>query len=180
VNVQAIDVDDLAQRLVATCYLKGDFVLASGRRSSYYFDKYRFETRPDLLAPVASLIAARIRPGADRVAGPELGAVAIATAVSLQSGLPFIIVRSDAKDYGTAQRIEGPFQQGDSIVLLEDVLTTGGSVIKAARALTEAGCRIPQIVGVVDREEGAQEAILAAGYVLDAIFTRSQLERWMD
>jgi orotate phosphoribosyltransferase len=180
VNVQAIELDNLAQQLVATCYLKGDFVLASGRRSSYYFDKYRFETRPELLAPVASLIAARIRPGVDRLAGPELGAVAIATAVSLQAGLPFIIVRSEAKDYGTGQRIEGPFRPGDSVALLEDVLTTGGSVIKAAQAVAEAGCRVVQVIGVVDREEGAQDAVRAAGYELDAIFTRSQLERWMD
>jgi orotate phosphoribosyltransferase len=178
--VQAIDADNLARQLVAACYLKGDFVLASGRRSSYYFDKYRFETRPDLLAPIASLIAARIRPGADRVAGPELGAVAIAAAVSLQYGLPFIIVRSEAKEYGTGQRIEGPFQEGDSIVLIEDVLTTGGSVIKAAQAIADAGCRVTQVIGVVDREEGAKEALRAVGYELDALFTRSQLERWMD
>src|ERR671923_182177 len=105
--------EELAAGLREHAYLEGDFVLRSGRRSSYYFDKYRFETRPELLAPVASLIAARIRPGVDRLAGPELGAVAIATAVSLQSGHPFIIVRSEAKDYGTGQRIEGPFRPGD-------------------------------------------------------------------
>jgi orotate phosphoribosyltransferase len=176
---QAIDGDELAQRLVAACYLKGDFVLASGRRSSYYFDKYRFETRPDLLAPVAALIAGRLGTGVDRIAGPELGAVAIATAVSLQSGVPFIIVRSEAKGYGTGHRIEGPHEPGDAVVVLEDVLTTGGSVINAAQAVAAAGCRVARIIGVVDREEGAREAIKAAGYEMDAIFTRSQLERWM-
>jgi len=180
VTVEAIAGDDLARKLVAACYLKGDFVLASGRRSKYYFDKYRFETRPDLLAPVAELIAARITPGVTRIAGPELGAVAIATAVSLSSGLPFIIVRGEAKEYGTSKRIEGPFEPGDEVVVLEDVLTTGGSVIKAAQAVVDAGCRGTHIIGVVDREEGAREAIVAAGFGLEAVFTRSQLEQWMD
>jgi len=175
----AVNRERLARRLVEAAYLEGDFVLASGRRSRYYFDKYRFETRPDLLAPVASLIADLVPAGTDRIAGPELGAVALAAAASLASGLPCLFVRGEAKAYGTAKQIEGPFEPGDAVAVIEDVMTSGGSAIKAAQALTEAGCRITRIVGVIDREEGAAQAVNEAGYELVAVFTRSELERFL-
>jgi orotate phosphoribosyltransferase len=180
VQQTAIDRDRLARQMVDVAYLEGDFVLASGRRSRYYFDKYRFETRPDLLAPVAALIAEMIPSGTTRVAGPELGAVALAAAASLASGLPSLFVRGEAKAYGTANRIEGPFDPGDSVVVIEDVMTSGASAINAAQALTEAGCQVTRIVGVIDREEGAAEAVRRAGYELVAVFTRSELEQYLD
>ena len=107
--------DELARALSDAAYLEGDFVLRSGRRSKYYLDKYRFETRPDLLAPLGRAIADAVRehePEATRLAGPELGAVALAAAASLESGLPFLIVRKEAKDYGTSKRLEGVFERG--------------------------------------------------------------------
>jgi len=174
-----VDREQLARQVVEAAYLEGDFVLASGRRSRYYFDKYRFETRPDLLAPVASLIADLIPPGTARLAGPELGAVALAAAASLASGLPCLFVRGQAKAYGTANQIEGPFQRGDAVVVIEDVMTSGGSAIKAAQALEAAGCQVTLLIGVIDREEGAAEAVRAAGYELAAVFTRSELERFL-
>jgi orotate phosphoribosyltransferase len=163
--------------MVDAAYLEGDFLLASGRRSRYYFDKYRFETRPDLLAPVASLITELVPAGTARIAGPELGAVALAAAASLASGLPCLFVRGEAKAYGTGNRIEGPFEAGDRVAVIEDVMTSGGSAITAARALVDAGCRVTRIIGVIDREEGAGEAVQAAGFELAAVFTRSELER---
>ncbi len=175
----AVDREQLARQLVAVAYLEGDFVLASGRRSRYYFDKYRFETRPELLAPVASLIAELIPPGTTRIAGPELGAVALATAASLASGLPCLFVRGEAKAYGTGNRIEGPFDAGDAVAVIEDVMTSGGSAIKAAGALGEAGCRVTRLIGVIDREEGAAEAIRGAGYDFAPVFTRSELEHYL-
>ena len=175
----AVDREHLARQLVEAAYLEGDFVLASGRRSRYYFDKYRFETRPELLAPVASLIAGLIPSGTARIAGPELGAVALATAASLASGLPCLFVRGEAKAYGTGNRIEGPFQEGDAVVVVEDVMTSGGSAIKAAQAVMEAGCRVTRLIGVIDRGEGAGEAIRAAGYEFVPVFTRSELERYL-
>lgn len=171
--------EQLARQMVQAAYLEGDFVLASGRHSRYYFDKYRFETRPDLLAPVASLIADLIPPDTARLAGPELGAVALAAATSLASGLPCLFVRGRAKTYGTANQIEGPFELGDAVVVIEDVLTSGGSAIKAAQALEAAGCQVTRLIGVIDREEGAAEAIRAAGYELAAVFTRSELDRFL-
>src|SRR4249920_3631770 len=105
-------------------YLEGDFLLRSGRRSKYYLDKYRFETRPDLLRALGVSLASAIRehePEADRLAGPELGAVALAAAASLETGLPFLIVRKEAKDHGTANRLEGLSEEGECICLVEDV-----------------------------------------------------------
>ena len=108
--------DELATALREHAYLEGDFVLRSGRRSRYYLDKYRFETRPELLAPLGERIAARaleLEPEAARLAGPELGAVALAAAASLASGLPFLIVRKEAKGYGTDKRLEGVYADGE-------------------------------------------------------------------
>jgi len=169
--------DQLARQLVDAAYLEGDFLLASGRRSRYYFDKYRFETRPDLLAPVASLIADLVPAGTARIAGPELGAVALAAAASLVTGLPCLFVRGEAKAYGTGNRIEGPFEAGDSVAVIEDVMTSGGSAVNAARALVEAGCRATRIIGVIDREGGAAEAGRAAGFELAVGFKPSELGR---
>src|SRR6266566_2912038 len=127
--------DELAKRLVEVAYLEGDFVLASGRRSRYYFDKYLFETRPELLGAVAELIAQKLPAGTQRIAGPELGAVALAAAASIAAGVPSLFVRGAAKAYGTAKRIEGPINAGDVVVMIEDVVTSGGSSIEAARAV---------------------------------------------
>ena len=110
-------VDELGVKLREHALLEGDFVLRSGRRSSYYLDKYRFETRPELLGPLGERLAAAAsehEPDAVRLAGPALGAVALAASASLASGLPFVIVRDAAKQYGTANRLEGPFEQGRS------------------------------------------------------------------
>src|SRR5204863_8518749 len=117
----------LLQAIREHAYLEGDFLLRSGRRSSYYLDKYRFETRPDLLGPLGERIAeavAEVEPDAVRLAGPELGAVALAAAASLASGLPFLIVRKEAKEYGTGNRLEGVFEEGECVCLVEDVVTS--------------------------------------------------------
>src|SRR5207244_11067300 len=118
---RAVVSDALAEALVAHAYLEGDFLLRSGKRSRYYLDKYRFETRPDLLKPLGERIAAEVRkhaPDATRLAGPELGAVALAAAASLESGLPFLIVRKAAKEYGTSKQIEGPYEEGEGVRLV--------------------------------------------------------------
>ena len=169
---------NLAEALREHAYLEGDFVLRSGRRSSYYLDKYRFETRPDLLGPLGERIAeavAEVEPDAVRLAGPELGAVALAAAASLASGLPFLIVRKEAKEYGTANRLEGVFEPGDLACLVEDVVTSGGAAIAAIGALREAGLEVRNAVCVVDREEGGADALAAAGVHLRPLFLASEL-----
>ena len=128
--------EELRSALREHAYLEGDFVLRSGRRSRYYLDKYRFETRPDLLEALAQRIAAEVaeaEPEADRLAGPELGAVALAAAASLASRLPFLIVRKAAKEYGTGNRLEGAYESGDTVCLIEDVVTSGGASSTSTR-----------------------------------------------
>jgi orotate phosphoribosyltransferase len=159
-------------------YLEGDFVLRSGRRSSYYLDKYRFETRPDLLAPLAARLAdlvAEHEPDADRLAGPELGAVALATAASLASGLPFLIVRKESKDYGTGNRLEGSFTAGERVCLVEDVVTSGGAALAAVQALREVGLECRTAVCVVDREEGGVDELARHGVRLRPLFRAGEL-----
>jgi len=158
--------------------LEGDFVLRSGRRSSYYLDKYRFSTRPDLLAPLGAAIAEAVRahePLAVRIAAPELGAVPLAAAASLASGLPFVIVRSSAKEYGTGNRIEGVFEPGERVCLVEDVVTAGGAALEAVEALRDAGLIVSTVVCVVDREEGGADALARAAVRLRALFVASEI-----
>ena len=169
---------ELARGLREAAYLEGDFVLRSGRRSKYYLDKYRFETRPDLLGPLGEALAAAVRehePEAARLAGPELGAVALAAAASLQSGLPFLIVRKAAKDYGTANRLEGVHEEGESVCLIEDVVTSGGAAIDAIQALREVGLRVSTAICVVDREEGGVDELARHAVRLRPLFRASEL-----
>jgi orotate phosphoribosyltransferase len=169
---------ELRRALKEHAYLEGDFVLRSGRRSRYYLDKYRFETRPDLLRALGERLAAQIReyePDAARIAGPELGAVALAAAASLESGLPFLIVRKEAKDYGTANRLEGAFVPGERICLVEDVVTSGGAALSAVQALRDAGLDCGTAICVVDREEGGVDELARHAVRLRSLFTASDV-----
>jgi orotate phosphoribosyltransferase len=168
---------DLIGAIREAAYLEGDFVLRSGKRSSYYLDKYRFGTRPDLLAPLGEAIARAVQefePEAVRIAAPELGAVSLAAAASLAGGLPFVIVRNTAKGYGTSNRIEGAFEPGELVCLVEDVVTSGGAAIAAVEALREAGLRVSTAICVVDREEGGVDALARAAIRLRPLFQASQ------
>jgi orotate phosphoribosyltransferase len=170
--------EELAAALREHAYLEGDFVLRSGRRSRYYLDKYRFETRPDLLRPLGEQIAAAVAehaPESVRIAGPELGAVALAAAASLSGGLPFLIVRKEAKAYGTGNRLEGPFEAGEEVCLVEDVVTSGGAAVGAVEALREAGLVCRTAVCVVDREEGGADALARHAVRLRPLFGASEL-----
>ncbi len=166
---------ELARDIVGAAYLRGDFVLSSGARSHYYFDKYLFETKPSILRRVASFLAELVPPQTDRIAGPELGALALATALSLETGLPFVIVRKAAKEYGTSRLMEGEIYPGERVVVVEDVISTGAQGIRAADRLKEVGAHVLGILAVIDREQGGPEAISAAGYTLTTLFSRKDL-----
>jgi orotate phosphoribosyltransferase len=169
---------ELARALREHAYLEGDFLLRSGRRSRYYLDKYRFETRPELLRELGRRIAEAVRehaPDATRLAGPELGAVALAAAASLASELPFVIVRGAAKEYGTANRIEGAYEQGEIVCLVEDVVTSGGALLDSVGALREAGLTVRTAVCVVDREEGGIDALARHAVRLRPLFGVSDI-----
>ena len=170
--------EELGALLVDRALLEGDFVLRSGRRSSWYLDKYRFETEPEILRALGVRLADATRehePEAVRLAGPALGAVALAASAAMASDLPFIIVRGETKEYGTAKRIEGPFEPGELVCLLEDVVTSGGALAEAVSALRDEGLVVRNAVCVVDREEGGSDTLARLGVRLRALFRASEL-----
>ena len=169
-----MDTAQLAARMKAVAYLEGDFTLRSGKKSKYYFDKYLFETQPDILAELGKLYVPYTQ-DADVIAGPELGAVALAAATSLASGKPFAIVRKAAKDYATGKLVEGTAVAGKKVLLVEDIGTTAGAALEAASVLKAAGATITQIVFVIDRMEGARENVEKAGFKFAALFNRKDL-----
>lgn len=167
--------DEMALRIAELSVLRGNFTLRSGRTSTWYIDKYRFSTDPDLLRSLGELFSDRIPNGTHRLAGAELGGIPLVTTASMATGIPCLFVRNQKKDYGTAQRFEGIMNAGDRIVLLEDVATTGGQVLEAARDLQEAGGIVSTIIATVDRMEGARENIESAGFAFEALFTVEDL-----
>ena len=172
--------DELARALREHAYLEGDFLLRSGRRSRYYLDKFRFETQPEVLRALGEELARAVEelePDAVRLACPVLGAVVLAASASLASGLPFVIVRDEAKEYGTANRIEGAFEPGELVCLVEDVVTSGGALLEAVEALREAGLEVRHAVSVVDREEGGVDALAREGVRLRGLFRASELSK---
>lgn len=174
--------DALARALADAALLHGTFTLRSGRTSTFYLDKYLFLTDPALLQPVAQRLAQRIRAleaelgqRVDRLAGTELGGVPLVAAVSLASGLPCLFVRGRKKEYGTERQVEGNLQAGDRVVLIEDVVTTGGAVLDALAVLRRAGARVLAVLAVVDRQEGGRERCQQVGVRFDALFSRADL-----
>jgi orotate phosphoribosyltransferase len=170
--------EQLGAALVRRAYLEGDFVLRSGRRSRYYLDKYRFETDPELLAGLGRELGELVRSAGgdpDLLAGPELGAVPLAAVTAVETGLPYLIVRKAAKDYGTANRLEGVHEAGQRVCVVEDVVTSGGALLSAVEALRDAGLHVSAAICVVDREEGGADAIAEAGVPFTALFTSSGL-----
>jgi len=176
-----VDRESLGRLLLEAAYLEGDFVLRSGKRSKYYLDKYLFETEPQVLRGIVREMAGMIRDrlakgaGYDRLAAPELGGVVLGAGLSLELGLPLLLVRKVAKDYGTGRRIEGRFAQGERVAVIEDIVTSGGAAIQAVEALREAGMVVEDLFCVVDREEGGQEASTRSGLILHPLFTSSGL-----
>jgi orotate phosphoribosyltransferase len=165
----------LIKRIKETAYLEGDFVLRSGKRSKYYLDKYLFETCPDILRALGKEFAKHVTDDVTLIAGAELGGVALAAATAMQTGKNWIIVRQSRKDHGTGKLIEGVLKPSDAVLLVEDIATTGGQVLEAAKVITEAGAKIKKIVCVIDRKQGAAENITQAGYKFEAILTKDDL-----
>ena len=167
--------DELAKRIAEVSLLRGEFTLRSGRKSNYYLDKYLFETQPDILKALGEMFAGHVGPHVDRIAGAELGAVALAAAAGMATGKPFVFIRNQKKDYGTSKLLEGSLKAGETVLIVEDVLTTGGQVLEAAKTLKDAGAKIDRIVAVIDRLEGARANIEAGGYQFESLFTTKDL-----
>lgn len=172
----------LARMIADVALLRGTFTLRSGRTSSYYLDKYLFSTRPEVLRQLGAMFAERITAFEKargvkiaRLAGAELGGIPLVTAASMHTGLPCLFVRNKKKDYGTAKQLEGVLNKGDTVLLLEDVATTGGQALEAVQSVRESGGNVLGIIATIDRQEGARENVEKAGLAFEALFTKAEL-----
>ncbi len=167
---------EFAQALKKAAYLEGDFTLRSGKKSKYYLDKYLFETQPELLRELGRRFAKYVHDGIDRIAGAELGAIALAAATALETGKPFVIVRNSKKaGYGTGKLIEGRLEKGDRVLVVEDICTSGGQALEAMKALTDGGATVDRLVVVIDRQEGGRANVEKAGHTFDSLLTSEDL-----
>jgi len=166
---------ELARRIYERSRLTGEFRLRSGAVSDEYFDKYLFESDPLLLRDIADALMSQLPAGVDALAGLELGGVPLATVASQVSELPTLFVRKQAKSYGTCRLAEGGEIDGRRLVVIEDVVTSGGQVIESCRVLRERGAQIVAALCVIDREAGGRENLAAEGLDLRSLFTMSQL-----
>jgi orotate phosphoribosyltransferase len=170
-----MDRAELAQRVHAASHLTGRFKLRSGSYSDQYFDKYRFESDPDLLREIGDALVELVPDGAELLAGLELGGVPLATVASQRTGMPLVFVRKQAKEYGTCKQVEGTDPSGRRVVIVEDVVTSGGAILDALPALRAVGAEVVAAICAIDREAGAHEALAAEGVPLHAAFTMSAL-----
>jgi orotate phosphoribosyltransferase len=164
------DREALARDLVAASYLKGDFTLRSGKRSNRYFDKFLFETDPQLLKRIGAQLAPLVPKETQRLAAPELGAVLLGGAVSMETGLPLLLVRKEPKGYGTGKQLEGRFTPGERVTVIEDVVTTGGDSLRSIQVLRDAALDVIHLVVVLDRGEGGEENIREARIPYSPLF----------
>ena len=168
---------ELARLVRDRCLLTGHFVLRSGRTADNYFDKYQFEASPGLLGQLAAAMVPLIPAGTQVLAGLEMGGIAVVTALGLQTGLPCAFVRKQAKAYGTARLAEGADVAGQRVLVVEDVVTSGGQIAISTGELRELGATVDDALCVIDRQEGGAEALAADGIRLHALLTRADLEQ---
>ncbi|MEZ5559095.1 MAG: phosphoribosyltransferase family protein [Pseudomonadales bacterium] len=167
---------DLAQRIRQSSKLSGSFRLRSGAVSDSYFDKYQFESDPQLLRAIAERMARLLPPGTDVLAGLELGGIPVVTALSQVTGLPAAFIRKAAKTYGTCRYAEGPDLRGRSVVLIEDVVSSGGALLDALAMLAADGVHPRVALCVIDRESGGCQALREADVELRCVFTMREIE----
>src|SRR4029079_128618 len=170
-----MDRHHLAHRIYAVSHLSGTFTLRSGVVSHEYFDKYMFESDPELLRAIASACIPLVPAGTAALARLELGGVPLATVMSQVSRLPARFVRKEAKTYGTCRLAEGGELEGKRLCIVEDVITSGGAVIGAAVELRARGAILGPVVCVIDRESGGVENLAAQGLEVHALFTMHEL-----
>ena len=170
----------LAADIDACCRLTGEFTLRSGQVAPEYFDKYLFESDPELLARVVAQMTDLVPDDTELLGGLELGGVPIATMLSARVGLPALFVRKRAKEYGTCKLAEGPDVDGRRVTLVEDVITTGGAVRDATEALRAAGARVEVVVCAIDRSPGDQNPLADAGLEVRSVLTKAELDAARD
>lgn len=168
---------ELARRIYQRSHLVGDFLLRSGQRSTEYFDKYLFEAEPALLLEIAWQLQRLIPAETQVLAGLELGGIPLVTALGMVTGLPMAFVRKKAKDYGTCKLAEGAMIKGRRVLVIEDVVTSGGQVAESITALRQHGAWIDHALCVIDRQQGGFQLLAQLGVHLHALFTMDDLKR---
>ena len=166
---------ELAQRIYATSHLTGDFLLRSGQRAHEYFDKYRFEGDPALLDAIAEQMAPLVPVEAQVLAGLEMGGIPVVTALGRHTGLPCAFVRKQAKTYGTCRLAEGAEVAGKRVLVIEDVVTSGGQIVISTAELRALGAEISAALCVIDREQGGIQTLAAEGIKLLSLLTADDL-----
>ena len=172
-----MDKAELARRIKKASYLTGEFTLRSGKTSSFYWDKYRFESDPELLSAIVDAMEKLLPSSFDKLAGLELGGIPLATCLSLKTGKPLLCVRKTAKTYGTCNLVEGGFQAGETVTVIEDVITVAGQVCTSVKQMRELGLLVKHVVCVIDRQQGGRENLKEIGCSLASVFTLEALER---
>jgi orotate phosphoribosyltransferase len=167
----------LAKRIYTTAHITGTFLLRSGVTSNEYFDKYLFEADPKLLKDIAEALVPLVPPGIDALAGLEMGGIPIATMLSQFTGLPVLFVRKEAKEYGTCKIAEGGQVKGRKLLIVEDVVTSGGAILDAAKALVAEGAILDQVVCVIDRESSGPANLAKVNLTLKPLFTMTELKK---
>jgi orotate phosphoribosyltransferase len=167
----------LAKRIYDTAHITGEFLLRSGVISNEYFDKYLFEADPKLLKAITEAMVALVPPDIDALAGLEMGGIPIATLLSQHTGLPVLMVRKKAKEYGTCKIAEGGTVRGRRLLIVEDVVTSGGAILDAAKALREEGAVLGPVVCVIDRESGGPANLAKVELALKPLFTMTELKK---
>ncbi len=169
---------ELAQKIFNIAHLKGDFLLRSGQRSAEYFDKYRFESDPQILQEIAAQMVKLIPPGTEVLAALEMGGIPVGTALSLASGIPCVFVRKTAKEYGTCQFAEGTEIKNKKVCIIEDVITSGGQVLISTADLRKLGAQIENVLCVIHRGgEAAEQKLKEAGLKLQPLFVRGDFPK---
>jgi orotate phosphoribosyltransferase len=172
----ATDLVALARDIDACCRLHGEFTLRSGQVSQEYFDKYLFESDPALLARVADEMVGLVPEGTELLGGLELGGIPIVTALSVRTLLPALFVRKKAKEYGTCKLAEGPDVAGRRVTLVEDVITTGGAVRDATRALRDLGATVEVVLCAIDRSPEGTNPLADVDLEVRPVLTKAQLD----
>ena len=172
----AVTDENLAHDIDAICRLSGEFTLRSGTVSSEYFDKYLFEAQPELLARVAAEMVDLVPDDTELLGGLELGGIPIATMVSSLTGRPTVFVRKQAKEYGTCKLAEGPDVNGRRVTLIEDVITTGGAVRDATKALREVGAVVEVVVCAIDRSPEGENPLADVGLEVRPVLSKAELD----
>lgn len=168
---------ELAQAIYKVAHLTGEFKLRSGLTSNEYFDKYRFEAQPSLLKAIAHEMRDLVPKGTQVLAGLEMGGIPIATALSLETGIPVVFVRKKAKEYGTCRVAEGlESLRGQNVCVIEDVITTGGQVVLSAEDLRKEGALVEHVICVISRQQGGEDNLKKAGLKMTPLFTQEQLK----